>query len=204
MNSGIGLVFPGQGSQSVGMGKALCDAHPRLKQVYDEASSVLGYDSAALCFDGPAERLNLTEHTQPALLVSSIAALKTLDSAGLKPVAVAGHSLGEYSALVAAGGTPMSACIAPFRRYAQSGEINFAIEDKDGALNWLRKEYGTPARGATIDELDGVTIDCFAKQGWWCNIRKSNTEPLLRLNLEAATPADMERRRDEVLAIIRG
>ena len=104
MNSGIGLVFPGQGSQSVGMGKALCDAHPRLKQVYDEASSVLGYDSAALCFEGPAERLNLTEYTQPALLVSSIAALKTLDSAGLKPVAVAGHSLGEYSALVAAGG----------------------------------------------------------------------------------------------------
>lgn len=104
MNAGIGLVFPGQGSQSVGMGKALCEAYPNLKQVYDEASAVLGYDSAALCFEGPAERLNLTEHTQPALLVSSIAALRTLDSAGLKPVAVAGHSLGEYSALVAAGG----------------------------------------------------------------------------------------------------
>lgn len=104
MNAAIGLVFPGQGSQSVGMGKALCEAYPNLKQVYDEASSVLGYDSAALCFEGPVERLNLTEHTQPALLVSSIAALRTLDSAGLKPVAVAGHSLGEYSALVAAGG----------------------------------------------------------------------------------------------------
>lgn len=75
-----------------------------LKDVYDEASAVLGYDSAALCFEGPAERLNLTENTQPALLVSSIAALRTLDSAGLKPLAVAGHSLGEYSALVAAGG----------------------------------------------------------------------------------------------------
>jgi [acyl-carrier-protein] S-malonyltransferase len=86
------------------MGKALCEAYPRLKQVYDEASSVLGYDSAALCFEGPAERLNLTENTQPALLVSSIAAFKTLDLVGLKPVAVAGHSLGEYSALVAAGG----------------------------------------------------------------------------------------------------
>ncbi len=104
MNAGIGLVFPGQGSQSVGMGKTLYEAHPNLKQVYDEASAILGYDSAALCFDGPAERLNLTENTQPALLVSSIAALRTLDSAGLKPVAVAGHSLGEYSALVAAGG----------------------------------------------------------------------------------------------------
>ena len=104
MTSGIGLVFPGQGSQSVGMGKALYEAHPSLVQVYDEASSVLGYDAAALCFEGPAERLNLTECTQPALLVSSIAALKTLEPAGVKPIAVAGHSLGEYSALVAAGG----------------------------------------------------------------------------------------------------
>jgi len=104
MLSGIGLVFPGQGSQSVGMGKSLCEAHPVIKQVYEEASAVLGYDSAVLCFEGPAERLNLTEYTQPALLVSSIAALKTLESAGIQPIAVAGHSLGEYSALVAAGG----------------------------------------------------------------------------------------------------
>ena len=104
MHTGIGLVFPGQGSQSVGMGKALCEAYPHLKQVYDEASTVLGYDVAALCFEGPAEKLNLTEHTQPALLVSSIAALRALQPAGIKPVAVAGHSLGEYSALVAAGG----------------------------------------------------------------------------------------------------
>jgi len=86
------------------MGKALCEAQPALKHVYDEASTVLGYDVAALCFDGPAERLNLTEYTQPALLVSSIAALRTLEPAAIKPVAVAGHSLGEYSALVAAGG----------------------------------------------------------------------------------------------------
>jgi [acyl-carrier-protein] S-malonyltransferase len=104
MESGIGLVFPGQGSQSVGMGKALYEAHPALKQVYEEASAVLGYDSASLCFEGPAERLNLTEYTQPALLVSSVAALKALEPAGIQPVAVAGHSLGEYSALVAAGG----------------------------------------------------------------------------------------------------
>ena len=104
MALGIGLVFPGQGSQSVGMGKALYDAHPSLKSVYDEASSVLGYDVAELCFTGPAERLNLTEFTQPALLVSSVAALKLFEPVGIKPVAVAGHSLGEYSALVAAGG----------------------------------------------------------------------------------------------------
>lgn len=104
MTQKIGLVFPGQGSQSVGMGKALYDVHPSLKAVYDEASSVLGYDVAELCFAGPAERLNLTEFTQPALLVSSIAAWRLLEPVGIKPIAAAGHSLGEYSALVAVGG----------------------------------------------------------------------------------------------------
>lgn len=104
MISGIGLVFPGQGSQSVGMGKAFYDAYPSLKPVYDEATTVLGYDVAELCFTGPAERLNRTEFTQPALLVSSVAALKLFEPVGIKPIAVAGHSLGEYSALVAAGG----------------------------------------------------------------------------------------------------
>ena len=86
------------------MGKALCEAHTQLRQVYDEASAVLGYDVAALCFNGPAETLNLTEHTQPALLVSSIAALRALEPGSMNPAAVAGHSLGEYTALVAAGG----------------------------------------------------------------------------------------------------
>lgn len=86
------------------MGKALAEAFPSIKSLYDDASSVLGYDIAALCFDGPAERLNLTEYTQPALLVSSIAAFRALEPLGIVPAAVAGHSLGEYSALVAAGG----------------------------------------------------------------------------------------------------
>ena len=104
MNSAVGYLFPGQGSQSVGMGKALFEAHPELKQVYAEATDVLGYDIADLCFNGPAETLNLTEYTQPALLVSSVAALRVLAPLGITPLAVAGHSLGEYTALVAAGG----------------------------------------------------------------------------------------------------
>lgn len=104
MNPAVGFLFPGQGSQSVGMGKALFEAHSELKQVYAEATEVLGYDIADLCFNGPAETLNLTEHTQPALLVSSVAALRVLESAAITPLAVAGHSLGEYTALVAAGG----------------------------------------------------------------------------------------------------
>jgi [acyl-carrier-protein] S-malonyltransferase len=86
------------------MGRGLYDAFPTVRAVYEEASSILGYDVAQLCFEGPVERLNLTENTQPALFVSSAAALKALEPAGLTPVAVAGHSLGEYSAVFAAGG----------------------------------------------------------------------------------------------------
>jgi len=94
------------------MGKALCDAFPHLTQIYEEASAVLGYDIAALCFNGPAETLNLTEHTQPALLVSSVAALRALHPATITPEAVAGHSLGEYTALVAAGGLTFRDAVA--------------------------------------------------------------------------------------------
>jgi [acyl-carrier-protein] S-malonyltransferase len=106
------LVFPGQGSQSVGMGKALAEAYPNIRGLYEEASSVLGYDIAALCFHGPAGQLNLTEYTQPALLVSSLAALHALKSLGIAPIAVAGHSLGEYSALVAAEGMTYPEAVA--------------------------------------------------------------------------------------------
>ena len=112
MAAGVGLVFPGQGSQSVGMGQALYEAHPEAQVVYEEAAAVLGYDVAALCFDGPAARLNLTEYTQPALLTASVAALRVLEPVGLRPVAVAGHSLGEYSALVAAGGVTFQAAVS--------------------------------------------------------------------------------------------
>jgi len=86
------------------MGSALLAVDSNIKSLYEEASSVLGYDIAALCFEGPAERLNLTEYTQPALLVSSMAALRAFKPLGVSPIAVAGHSLGEYSALVAAEG----------------------------------------------------------------------------------------------------
>ncbi|MGD9730223.1 MAG: ACP S-malonyltransferase [Nitrospiraceae bacterium] len=103
-STGIGFVFPGQGSQSVGMGRAFHDAVPAVRHLYEEASAVLGYDAAVLCFDGPAERLNLTEFTQPALLITSMAAWQALAPAGLTATAVAGHSLGEYSAICAAGG----------------------------------------------------------------------------------------------------
>ena len=85
----------------------------------------------------------------------------------------------------------MSELIKPIARYRQSGEINFQIEDKDAALAKVKETFGPGSSyKAVIDELDGVTVDCFKTAlssggGWWCNIRKSNTEPLLRLNLEA-------------------
>ncbi|MEO0482493.1 MAG: phosphomannomutase/phosphoglucomutase [Planctomycetota bacterium] len=80
---------------------------------------------------------------------------------------------------------PMSHLVAPVARYTQSGEINFENEEADEALEELTERF---AEEAEIDTLDGVTIDCFRSHGWWCNVRKSNTEPLLRLNLEARTP----------------
>src|SRR5438093_5947163 len=119
MASGIGLVFPGQGSQSVGMGRALYEAHPLVRKVYKEAGTILGYDVAALGFDGPAERLNLTENTQPALLTVSIAAFRLLEPLGLRRLAVAGHSLGEDSALVAAGGVAFGAAVSLAQKRAQ-------------------------------------------------------------------------------------
>lgn len=96
--------------------------------------------------------------------------------------------------VLAKGTKKMSELVKPVARYAQSGEINFEIEDKDGALAKLKQTYGPgTASNGSVDELDGVTIDCFSNKGWWCNVRKSNTEPLLRLNAEAKSATTLER-----------
>jgi [acyl-carrier-protein] S-malonyltransferase len=97
------FVFPGQGSQFVGMGKDFYDHIPVARELMEEANNVLGYDLADICFNGPEESLKLTENTQPALLVHSTMALKILRENGIDSVVSAGHSLGEFSALVAAG-----------------------------------------------------------------------------------------------------
>jgi len=98
------VLFPGQGSQQVGMGKALAEAFPVARAVFDEADAALGFALSRLCFEGPEAQLTLTAHAQPAILTTSIAALRVLESeTDLRAGVVAGHSLGEYSALVAAG-----------------------------------------------------------------------------------------------------
>lgn len=99
----IAFIFPGQGSQVVGMGKELAEKYPIARRTFEEADEALGFKLSQVCFEGPEEQLRLTEVTQPAILTSSIAALRVLEGRIPKPCYVAGHSLGEYSAHVAAG-----------------------------------------------------------------------------------------------------
>ncbi len=103
MTRRIVCVFPGQGSQFVGMGKDLCEVDAEVRSLYEEANAALGYDLQRLCFEGPDDELRLTQNTQPAILVHSVAMWTQLTRQGLQPELLAGHSLGEYSALVAAG-----------------------------------------------------------------------------------------------------
>ncbi len=118
MSDPIAFLFPGQGSQAVGMGQAWREAYPQLMALFDEADSILGYDLRTLCFEGPADQLNRTEYAQPALLVTSLIAWRALDSR-ICPSAVAGHSLGEYSALVAAEGLSFPAAVELVGKRAQ-------------------------------------------------------------------------------------
>ena len=107
----VAFVFPGQGSQQVGMGKDLCDHYAEARTAFEEASSALNYDVAALSFQGPKEELNKTFRTQPCLLTASMAAYRVLVAKNIQPDMVAGHSLGEYSAIVAAGVIPLKEAV---------------------------------------------------------------------------------------------
>ena len=111
----IAFLFPGQGSQSVGMGKELCEKYSIARQIFTEADEVLGYKLSQLCFEGPEDQLRMTEITQPAILATSVAVWRVLQGKGVKCSFAAGHSLGEYSAHVAAGTMPLADAVRTVR-----------------------------------------------------------------------------------------
>ncbi|HEU4594124.1 MAG TPA: ACP S-malonyltransferase [Pyrinomonadaceae bacterium] len=113
----LAYIFPGQGSQAPGMGRELAENFAAAREVFEEADEALGFSISRLCFEGPAEELQLTENTQPAILAASVAAWRVLEAEGFAgPQFVAGHSLGEYSALVAAGALSLGDAVRVVRR----------------------------------------------------------------------------------------
>ncbi len=133
INKKIAVIFPGQGSQFLGMGKDFFEVYPLAKETFKEANSILGYDIKRLCFDGPIEELNLTQNTQPAVLTVSTAILRVIkQETALQPELMAGHSLGEYTALVAAGA--LSFADALMLVYMRAKFMQEAVPDGVGAM----------------------------------------------------------------------
>ncbi|HZP94742.1 MAG TPA: ACP S-malonyltransferase [Candidatus Limnocylindria bacterium] len=143
---GVVWMFPGQGSQVVGMGRDLAGRYASAQHAFDEASHALGIDVAALCWEGPQSELDLTANTQPALLTASIAALRAArEAAGrlAEPVAVLGHSLGEFTALVAAGALPLADAV---RLVRLRGELMQRADPSGGMLAVLGLDADAVAR----------------------------------------------------------
>jgi [acyl-carrier-protein] S-malonyltransferase len=132
MTRKIAFVFPGQGSQKVGMGRDWAEAFPAARAAFEEADRVLGFDLTRLCWEGPEEELTLTANLQPALVATSVAILRAVETTGVAPAAVAGHSLGEYSALVAARTLELADALSLTRR---RGELmQEAVPVGEGAM----------------------------------------------------------------------
>jgi len=159
----IAFLFPGQGSQAVGMGKELAEKYASARQTFDESDEALGYKLSQLCFEGPEEKLRMTEITQPAILTASAAAWRVLKDKGISPAFTAGHSLGEYSAHVAAGTMSFSDAVRTVRnrgKYMQE-----AVPVGVGAMAAIL--------GMDLEKLTAVCAD--AAQGEVCQPANINS-----------------------------
>jgi len=152
----LAFLFPGQASQYPGMGRELAENHPAARSVFDEADRALGFSVSDLCFTGSEEALKLTANTQPAILTVSVAAYRVLAENGVQPAFVAGHSLGEFSALVAAGGLEFSDAVRLVRRrgeYMQS-----AVPEGVGAMAAILGLSPAQVAGICRQAADGQVV----------------------------------------------
>ncbi|MGE5204628.1 MAG: ACP S-malonyltransferase [Chlamydiota bacterium] len=159
----LAFLFPGQGSQKVGMGKELAELYPVAMQTFEEADEALGYKLSQVCWEGPEEKLRLTEITQPAILTMSVAVFRVLREVGIAPRYAAGHSLGEYSAHVAAGTLPFADAVRTVRnrgRYMQE-----AVPVGAGAMAAIL--------GMPLEQVAQVCSD--AEQGQVCQAANINS-----------------------------
>jgi len=155
----IAFVFPGQGAQKVGMGKSLADNVPLCREVFADADAALGESLSTLCFEGPADALQLTENTQPAILAMSVAVLRLVESRGIHAAFAAGHSLGEYSAHVAAGTLSFADALRTVRhrgRYMQ--EAVPVGEGAMAAILGLDADQVSTACAETMTSLPGRVV----------------------------------------------
>jgi len=183
-NLRMAFVFPGQGSQSPGMGKDLAENFPVARQVFEEADDALGFAISRLCFEGPAEDLQLTENTQPAILTVSVAAFRVLSEAGITaPAFVAGHSLGEYSALVAAGVLSLSDAVRTVR--ARGRYMQEAVPVGTGAM--------AAVIGGELSEVERICAEASASfiNGQVCSVANFNSpgQAVIAGNTEAVDRA---------------
>jgi [acyl-carrier-protein] S-malonyltransferase len=152
----IACIFPGQGSQRVGMGRALADAHPICRATFDEADAILGEPLSRVIFEGPEDQLTLTENAQPAILTVSTAAHRLLQSRGLVPTFVAGHSLGEYSANVAAGTFCFADALQMVRRRGRY--MQEAVPPGEGAMAAILGLDAEQVARACADAAEGEVV----------------------------------------------